>query len=152
MKFVKFLLAIVIIVPFLGACQADLEDTGDPRDVIVKTWRVSDDHPDHAAGTYYDVRISKDANEPTQIIINNIHELGTNIDVVATLANRTISITSQEVPGGYTIAGGGTVSSDNANIDLICTETTLDETITVNSHFGPLVKKKKKTQAKKALQ
>jgi hypothetical protein len=152
MKITRFLLALLIVVPFISSCtQADIEDLADPRDVIVKEWRVTDNHPSNVNA--YDAKISKDAKEPTQIIISGIHGLGLGISVVAKFAYPTITIDSQEVPGGYTIAGSGKVSPDYVNIVFNTTETTLDGTINVRSEFGPVVvTKKKKAQAKKELQ
>lgn len=141
MRITKLFMALLILVPFLQSCQADIEDLADPRNAIAKQWSVVDNTVTGANG--YWVVISKDANDKTKIILNNFHNLGDDINVSATMANYNITIPSQSVPGGYTLEGSGEIANDQKTIRFECDETTVDGTVTIVSEFGKQIVKKK---------
>lgn len=116
MKISKFLMALVLLVPFFQSCQDDITDLDDPRDAVAKLWRVTDNTPTGSLG--YDVTISKDAVETTRVLFTNFHNLGTTDKLYATLAGSILTIPSQQLDDMYTIEGSGTVSTDLKNINF----------------------------------
>ena len=116
MKITKFLMAFLLIVPFFQACQDDISELDDPRDAVVKKWRVTDNTGTGALG--YDVTISKDANETTRVLFSNFHNLGTSDKLYATIANKTLTIPSQVLDETYTVIGSGTISNDLKSISF----------------------------------
>ena len=145
MKFTRILLALLIAVPFVYSCQADIEDTGDLRDPLVRLWRVTDDY-DPVGANGYDVTIRKDATEQTRILFDNFGGWGTQDDLYGLVVSETsITIPSQTLDGTYTIQGSGTISSSKENITFTYSVDDTDtQKPTVNAYFGiPVVKKKK---------
>jgi len=145
MKIYRFLLAFLVIMPFLQSCQEDITDLEDPRDAITKKWRVTDNSGSVGAAGY-DVVITKDANESTQVLLQNFHGLGTLDKLKATLAGLTLTIPSQKLDNQYTISGSGTISS---NLDKITfnysVKAGLDPAENFTANFGAVVTVKKKT-------
>ncbi len=172
MKFTKLLMAILIVVPFLGACQADVEDLSDPRDAIKGLYRVTDNE-----NQSYDVNIIKDNTDDTKqrIFIDNFHGedgdgnlgqvstsemfsakfiAGTNESVIQ-MEKRTISKGADEI----TIEeGSGTVYSSNVKSFTIKYKLAYGQdpgnwyTANFAEHNQNPAKKKKSAKAKKELQ
>jgi len=143
MKIYRFLLAFLMILPFLQSCQEDITDLSDPRDAIVKKWRVTDNSgPAGTAG--YDVTITKDANESTRVLFQNFHGLATSNKLYATIAGSNLTIPAQTLDGTYTIDGSGTISSDLSKITFNYTVDDGDVPVDVIANFGAVITTKKK--------
>ena len=113
MKLTKFLFAVLLFIPLLQSCQNDISNLDDPRDAIAKKWRVTDDSNTYAGTNGYDVTITKDANESTQVLFTNFHNLGTNDKLKATISGNILTlVTPNNLDGTYLISGSGTISSD----------------------------------------
>ncbi len=163
MKIYKFLLAFLIILPFLQSCQQDIASLDDPREAITgtgtagKEWRVTDnDGPSGAAG--YTVKISKNDAEPTQIKIANFHGWGTQDVLYATMAGLSLTIIQKKLDGIYTVVGNGAndvdglITSDFKHITFEYTYDTGDGPVNVTANYGPMpVPSKKKTTVKPAI-
>ncbi len=148
MKITKFLMAILLLVPFLQACQEDISDLDDPRDAIAKEWRVTDDSGTYTGTNGYDVTIYKDANDVTKVYFggtNGFHALDLTDKLYATIAGNNLTIASQVVDGGdYTIRGTGVISSDSKRIDFhYFIKPGSDPEDEFNGDFGPKIVKKK---------
>lgn len=144
MKIYKFLLAFLVIIPFLQSCQEDISSLEDPRDAIAKEWEVTEDG--YIGGGTYRVTIIKDGNEKTRILFGGVggfHNLQTTPQVYATIAGLTLTIPTQTAEGN-TFNGTGVISANFKNIDFNYTITTLDGTETFHSNYGPVITVKKK--------
>ena len=142
MKQTKFLFALIMIIPLFQACQADITDLEDPRDAITKTWRATD-NSGTAGGLGYDVTISKDLNESTQVLFDNFHGLGTVDKLKATLAGTTLTIPNQQLDGTYTVSGSGTISADLKKIEFSYSIDEGDGPYNVVANYGEKIVKKK---------
>ncbi|MFN8254642.1 MAG: hypothetical protein U0W24_03075 [Bacteroidales bacterium] len=142
MKLTKFLLALLLVIPLFQACQADITDLEDPRDAIAKTWRATD-NSGSAGALGYDVTISKDLNETTQVLFNNFHGLGTVDKLKATLAGSTLTIPNQELDGTYTISGSGVIAGDLKTIEFEYSVDEGDGAYDVVANYGEKIVKKK---------
>jgi len=139
MKIYKFLLAFLVIIPFLQSCQEDISSLEDPRDAIAKDWRVEE------SGRDYTVTISKDAVESTRVYLDNFHDLQTSTKYYAKLSGMILTIPSQTIDD-YTIDGTGTISSDLKNINFTYNvKAGADPSEPYSAIFGPVVVTKKKT-------
>jgi hypothetical protein len=104
MKISKFLMALLLLVPFFQACQNDLTDSGDPRDAIAKQWRVTE----RGTSQEYDCTITKDANDITKIYISNFHNLQSTDKLYAVFDGVNFQIPDQTLDGidNFTNASG----------------------------------------------
>jgi hypothetical protein len=141
MKITKFLMAVLLFVPFLSACLDDISSLEDPRDAIAKKWRATDNTGTGSLG--YDVTISKDATELTRVLFSNFHNLATSNKLYATLSNKTLMIPSQTLDKTYTISGTGTISNDMNSIGFTYTINDGDGPVNVTASFGQNFAKKK---------
>ncbi len=115
MKEIRILLALLIFGAFLQSCTGDIEDLADPRDAIVKKFRVTETNAKDETEISYDDEISKNANDKTGIIFSNFH--GADLRVKATFDSKNIIIKQQTI-GDYTIKGSGTISNNLNQLNL----------------------------------
>jgi hypothetical protein len=145
MKLVKILMGLIILIPFLQACQDDISDLDDPRDAIVKLWRVTDNSDTYAGTNGYDVTISKDNTEITRVLFTNFHYLGTSDKLYATLAGSTLTIPTQVLDQTFTISGTGLIANDLNSIDFnYSVQEGSDPAKNFTAHFGEVITTKKK--------
>jgi len=149
MKVTKFLMAFLIFVPFLTSCLDDISEL-DTRTAISKKWRVTDDSGTNAGTNGYDVTITPDANESTQVLFTNFHNLGTAEKLKATLSGNILTIiTPNQLDGVYAISGSGTISSDLKTIVFNYTvKESADPAQSFVGTFGTAIVKKKAAQVK----
>lgn len=67
----------------------------------------------------YTVTLSADANNASGVIIDNFY--GLNASAKATVTGMSLNIPSQNVEGGFTVSGSGTISSSYEKINLTYT-------------------------------
>ena len=108
MKLMKILFGLLLLIPFLWACQDDVSDSENPRDKILKEWRVVE-----SGGREYTATIKPDANDVNMIYIENFHDLGSNQKLHATVVDKNITISDQTLDNidNFTDASG-TISSN----------------------------------------
>jgi hypothetical protein len=152
MKITKLLFAILLFIPLFQSCQNDISNLDDPRDAIAKKWRVTDNSGSYAGTHGYDVTITKDANESTQVLFTNFHDLGSADKLKATISGSILTIvTPNNLDGTYVITGTGTISNDLKTITFnYSVKAGADPAESFVGTFGEVITVKKKV-AKPAL-
>jgi|GEM_PF-2055292 hypothetical protein len=152
MKIYRFLLAILMILPLLQACQGDITDLEDPRDAIVKQWRVTDDS-EPAGKNGYDVTISKDIIESTRVLFTNFHGIKSVNKLYAKLAGLTLTIPNQTLDGVDIFEGEGIISDDFKTITFSYTydDGNVVTPKPVNAYYGPIPPPTKKKTVRVSL-
>jgi hypothetical protein len=97
----------------------------DPKDKFIGTWNVHEEIGNQVTGNYSSVVTSNPSNT-SQIIINNIYNLGTTANISALVANNSLNISQTSITG-ISISGSGTYSGNGFIIYL-----------TVNEGNGPI--------------
>ena len=97
----------------------------DPKDKFIGTWNVREEIGNQVTGNYSSVVTSNPSNT-SQIIINNIYNLGTTANISALVANNSLNISQTSITG-ISISGSGTYSGSGFIINL-----------TVNEGNGPI--------------
>lgn len=122
MKFVFKILISSTLILLVGCEELDqVLDTRSPRDKVEGQWSCNEnssiyDPVKSTMGTY-EVYISKHPSDSTKIIIDNFYQLGWNVEVVASINNRTITIGNQTTLHDFTILSGqGDISSNYKKI------------------------------------
>jgi hypothetical protein len=101
-----------------------IQDT-DPRDKFIGTWNVREEIGNQVTGNYSSV-VTNNPNNTSQIIINNIYNLGSAASISALVANNSLSISQANITG-VSISGSGTYSGSGFII-----------TLTVDEGSGPI--------------
>jgi len=96
-----------------------IQDT-DPKEKFIGTWNVREEIGNQVTGNYTSV-VTSNPNNTSQIIINNIYNLGANANIPALVANNSLSI-SQSTITGISISGSGTYSGSGFIINLTVDE------------------------------
>lgn len=96
-----------------------IQDT-DPKEKFVGTWNVREEIGNQVTGNYTSV-VTSNPNNTSQIIINNIYNLGANANIPALVANNSLSI-SQSTITGISISGSGTYGGSGFIIYLTVDE------------------------------
>jgi len=96
-----------------------IQDT-DPKEKFIGTWNVREEIGNQVTGNYTSV-VTSNPNNTSQIIINNIYNLGANANIPALVANNSLSI-SQSTITGISISGSGTYSDTGFIIYLTVDE------------------------------
>jgi hypothetical protein len=92
----------------------------DPKDKFIGTWNVREEIGNQVTGNYTSV-VTSNPNNTSQIIINNIYNLGTAANISALVANNSLSI-SQATITGISIFGSGTYGGSGFIINLTVDE------------------------------
>ena len=111
LNFIKFQ-GILVVLAFLAWSCEDLlgPDTGDDRDMLVDTWKVTEESsPLKSEQGAYWVEIEKHPDKQNMVVINFFHGLGDDIYAEATLNGSTLTLGSQVLQGGWTIQGSGEI-------------------------------------------
>jgi hypothetical protein len=96
-----------------------IQDT-DPKEKFIGTWNVREEIGNQVTGNYTSV-VTSNPNNTSQIIINNIYNLGANANIPALVANNSLSI-SQSTITGISISGSGTYGGSGFIIYLTVDE------------------------------
>ncbi len=143
MKKIKFTFVLFFFTAFLfQSCTGDINDLEDPRDAVVKKFRVTEKNLSDDTERSYDDQVVKDANEKTAVIFKNFHD--ENLEIKGTLAGSTITI-KQQTKDGVTVKGSGTISSNLKEIKFNYTvdDGTTKDPVAFSADYGePQVAKK----------
>lgn len=139
-KYSLILMATLLAGVLFQSCVDDQSSLTDPRDAIAKSWRVSDSGNPNI---FYDVIITKDANDITKLWFEGFHNYG-GAKIYGTLAGSVITIPQQDASSNeFSVEGEGTLIS----AEKITFEYSLDEgdgPVDYTAEFGEQVAVKKK--------
>jgi hypothetical protein len=97
-----------------------IQDTEDPRDKFIGSWNVREEIGNQVTGNYTSV-VTSNLNNTSQIIINNIYNLGETANISALVANNSLSISQASITG-ISIFGSGTYGGSGFIIYLTVDE------------------------------
>jgi hypothetical protein len=97
-----------------------IQDTEDPREKFIGSWNVREETGNQVTGNYTSV-VTSNPNNTSQIIINNIYNLGTAANISALVANNSLSISQANITG-ISIFGSGTYGGSGFIINLTVDE------------------------------
>ena len=112
-NFLKFS-GILLVLAFLAYSCEDLlgPDTGDDRDKLVDTWKVTEESsPLKSEQGAYWVEIEKHPDKQDMVLIYFFHGLGDDVYAEASLSGSTLTLGSQVLQGGWTIQGSGEIQN-----------------------------------------
>ena len=92
----------------------------DPKDKFIGTWNVREEIGNQVTGNYTSL-VTNNPNNTSQIIINNIYNLGATANISALVANNSLSISQANITG-ISIFGNGTYSGSGFIINLTVDE------------------------------
>ncbi len=92
----------------------------DPKDKFIGTWNVREETGNQVTGNYSSV-VTSNPNNTSQIIINNIYNLGSTASISALVANNSLSISQANITE-VSISGSGTYSGSGFIINLTVDE------------------------------
>ena len=92
----------------------------DPKDKFIGTWNVREEIGNQVTGNYTSL-VTNNPNNTSQIIINNIYNLGATANISALVANNSLSISQASITG-ISISGSGTYSGSGFIINLTVDE------------------------------
>ena len=95
------------------------QDTN-PKDKFIGTWNVREEIGNQVTGNYTSV-VTSNSNNTSQVIINNIYNLGSTANISALVANNSLSISEADITG-VSISGSGTYSGSGFIITLTVDE------------------------------
>jgi hypothetical protein len=115
---------ILVVLAFLAGSCEDLfgPDTGDDRDKLVDTWKVTEQsNPLKSEQGAYWVEIEKHPDNQNMVRIYFFHGLGDDVYAEASLGGSTLTLASQVLQGGWTIQGSGEIQKSWNEIHWIYT-------------------------------
>ncbi len=96
-----------------------IQDT-DPKEKFIGTWNVREEIGNQVTGNYTSV-VTSNPNNTSQIIINNIYNLGATANISALVAGNTLQISQASITG-ISIFGSGTYGGSGFIIYLTVDE------------------------------
>ncbi len=106
-----FIYALIMIL--LPACELiEDEPGGDTRDKYTGTWRFNEDDQKKTDLSFYNVLITKDPTNSSQVLLKNFGNLGNFYTTVGIATTNRISIENQSV-ASVLIQGSGSLSTTN---------------------------------------
>lgn len=106
-----------VILAMTASCEDLLTDPGTDGDVISSledTWHVEE--VSQAFGNHpYVVEIMRHASDSARIYVDNFYNVDATVEAV--VSGHNLSIPQQQIEGGYTVTGSGTVSPDLKKIN-----------------------------------
>jgi hypothetical protein len=117
-----FLLAFLVPLLFTYSCETIDTLTGGAATVAKLEGEWTCDEQSEifkATAEVYTVTLSKDADNASGVIIDNFY--GLNASAKANVSGMSLIISNQNVEGGFSVSGSGTISSDFEKINLTYT-------------------------------
>ncbi|MBA7559646.1 hypothetical protein ES708_01261 [subsurface metagenome] len=119
-KLFKNLAGIILVMLLVTSCDfgedIDPDNSDDPRDNIVDTWRSTEISAIYGKSSYL-VDIAKEPLDSTEVVLSNFYNLGIDTEVKGTLNGYKIYISIQVVNGNE-ISGEGTIAGDFSVINF----------------------------------
>ena len=119
-KLFKNLAGILSVMLLVTSCDfgedIDPDNSDDPRDNIVDTWRSTEISAIYGKSSYL-VDIAKEPLDSTEVVLSNFYNLGIDTEVKGTLNGYKIYISTQVVNGNE-ISGEGTIAGDFSVINF----------------------------------
>ena len=119
-KLFKNLAGILSVMLLVTSCDfgedIDPDNSDDPRDNIVDTWRSTEISAIYGKSSYL-VDIAKEPLDSTKVVLSNFYNLGIDTEVKGTLNGYKIYISTQVVNGNE-ISGEGTIAGDFSVINF----------------------------------
>ena len=120
-KLFKNLAGILSVMLLVTSCDfgedIDPDNSDDPRDNIVDTWRSTEISAIYGKSSYL-VDIAKEPLDSTKVVLSNFYNLGIDTEVKGTLNGYKIYI-SVQVVNGNEISGEGTIAGDFSVINFV---------------------------------
>ena len=120
-KIFRNLAGILSVMLLVTSCdfgeEADPDNSGDPRDNIVDTWRSTEISAVYGKSSFL-VDISKEPQDSTKVILSNFYNLGVDTEVRGILNGYKIDIYVQVVDGNE-ISGEGDIAGDYSIINFV---------------------------------
>ena len=120
-KLFRNLAGILSVMLLVTSCEfgedIDPDESGDPRDNIVDTWRSTEISAIYGKSIFL-VDISKEPLDSTIVVLSNFYNLGVDTEVKGALNGYKINIYVQVVNGNE-ISGEGTIAGDFSTIDFV---------------------------------
>ena len=120
-KIFRNLAGILSVMLLVTSCELgddiDPDNSGDPRDYIVDTWRSTEISAIYGKSNFL-VDISKEPLDSTKVILSNFYNLGVDTEVKGTLNGYKIYISTQVVNGNE-ISGEGDIAGDYSIIIFV---------------------------------
>jgi len=119
-KLFKNLAGILSVMLLVTSCDfgedIDPDNSDDPRDNIVDTWRSTEISAIYGKSSYL-VDIAKEPLDSTKVVLSNFYNLGIDTEVKGALNGYKIYISTQVVNGNE-ISGEGTIAGDFSVINF----------------------------------
>ena len=119
-KLFRNLAGILSVMLLISSCDfgedIDPDNSDDPRDNIVDTWRSTEISAIYGKSIYL-VDIAKEPLDSTKVVLSNFYNLGIDTEVKGTLNGYKIYISTQVVNGNE-ISGEGTIAGDFSVINF----------------------------------
>ncbi len=120
-KLFKNLAGILSVMLLVTSCdfgeEIDPNESDDPRDNIVDTWRSTEISAIYGKSSYL-VDIAKEPLDSTKVVLSNFYNLGIDTEVKGTLNGYKIYI-SVQVVNGNEISGEGNIAGDFSVINFV---------------------------------
>lgn len=105
----------ILMLSFLSACALDEDldpiDNTDDRDKFVGTWMFFENSA--ARGQSYQVTISRDNSNSSQVILKNIGNFGNSYTAYGIVTSSSITVPSEEIYPGIELDGSGQLTDEN---------------------------------------
>jgi len=115
MKTLKIIFLLSIVLNFISCIDEPAPPATDIRDEITREWNAEESDGEFPLN--FTVKITKDTNDDSKILISNFHNLGTSITAYAIVfENNTIELPSQTLRNTI-VRGTATIASGYERID-----------------------------------
>jgi hypothetical protein len=117
MKKLFYFLAVILMVAFIQGCVPEdpvSPDTGDIRDKYLGTWIFIDNTPNRSLKSTFQVVISLDPDNSSQVLLSNFGDPGSGSDPAYGIATASrITVPSQNTSTDWLVDGSGTLVNEN---------------------------------------
>jgi hypothetical protein len=114
-KYLK-LLVLVLFISLINGCETTNPDGPDTdiRDKFVGTWIFSESTPNRGINATYDVVISKDPSNSSQVLLTNFSAVGSGANpAYGIVTTNSITVPLQTIATDYKVEGSGSLSNSS---------------------------------------
>ncbi len=122
MKNLKFYPLFVLTILILNSCDdvLDPENSENIPEQLEGSWKCDESSSLYkSTAAWYSVYLTPSETNASAITISNFYDLGNDTEASTTVNGNTITIGQQEIKGGYTVRGSGTISSNLKTITWV---------------------------------